>query len=113
MRYMATNLQLPDAVGRRLARRAANEGRTPAEIAAELLDANLPPDAVVEGESPAGAPVVKRMPYIRARPAAPADAKTMTAQEFCDWIKDLELQQFPAPDHAEERDGLLRHRTAQ
>jgi hypothetical protein len=103
---MATNLQLPDAVGRRLARRAAAEGRTPAEIAAELLDATLPPEtAVAGGASAAAAPVVKRMPYIRARPAAPADAKTMTAQEFCDWLKDLELQ-----DNVERHESAFGHK---
>ena len=39
------------------------------------------------------APVVsKNLPLIKLRPAEPIDARSLTQQEWCDWLKEVELQ---------------------
>ncbi len=88
---MRTTLDLPDELVRRLELRAAHDGRTPEQVATDLLAAGLPPNGA---PAPASAEVVpKRLPLIKARPAPPADVKAMSGQAWADWLKDVELQQ--------------------
>ena len=86
---MRTTLDLPDELLQRLQRRAQHDGRTPEQVAADLLAAGLPPEAA---PAQSVAIVPKHLPLIKARPAEPADAKKLTTQEFCHWLKDLDLQ---------------------
>ncbi|MDB5319696.1 MAG: hypothetical protein JWN40_1327 [Phycisphaerales bacterium] len=86
---MQKTLDLPEELVRRLERRAAHDGRTPEQVAADLLAAGLPPDAAAS-TGPAGI-VPKHLPLIKARPAAPADVK-MSGQASADWLKDVDLQ---------------------
>src|SRR6266567_3236699 len=87
---MKTALELPDHLVREIELRAAHEGRVVNDVAAELLAAGLSPAA---GSSPLEERVVSRnLPLIKVRPAQPADAGNRTTQEWCDWIKDLDLQ---------------------
>jgi hypothetical protein len=90
---MRTTLDLPEELVRRLEQRAVHDGRTPEQVAAELLAAGLAPQAPGNGHTPSHAEVVpKRLPLIKARPAAPADVKNLSAQEMADLVKDVELQ---------------------
>src|ERR1700733_15400343 len=88
---MRTTLDLPEELVRRLERRAVDVGRTPEQVAADLLAAGLSPKGA---SAPGSAEVVaKRLPLIKARPAAPADVKNMSGQACADWLKDIEEQQ--------------------
>ena len=85
---MRTTLDLPDELVRRLEHRASRDGRTPEEVAADVLAAGLPP---VAAPAPApGAVVPKRLPLIKARSAPPADVKNLSGQAWADWVKDIE-----------------------
>jgi plasmid stability protein len=87
---MKTTLELPDHLVREIELRAAHEGRVVNDVVAELLAAALPPAA---GGSPLEERVVSRnLPLIKVRPTQPADAGNRTTQEWCAWIKDLDLQ---------------------
>lgn len=71
---------------RRLERRAAHAGRTPEQVAADLLAAALSP-------APASGPVVpKTLPLVKARAAVRADLKHLSGQAWADWLKDVDLQ---------------------
>lgn len=85
-----TTLDLPDDLFRRLELRAAHDGRTPAQVAADLLAAGLPAEA--SSEPAAAAVVAKHLPLIKARPASPADMKHLSGQALTDWLKDVDLQ---------------------
>ena len=87
---MRTTLELPEELVRRLERRAADDGRTPEQVAADLLAAGL--SSGPASENGAGDVVPKRLPLIKARPAAPADVKHLSGQAWADWLKDVEQQ---------------------
>lgn len=86
---MKTTLDLPDDLVRQLASRAAEGGKTPEELAADLLSVGL---SAGSEAAPGAVLVPKRLPRIKARPAVPANVKQMSGQESADWIKDLEQQ---------------------
>jgi hypothetical protein len=87
---MRTTLDLPDALVRQLELQAASTGRQPSVLAAELLAASLAPSR--NGNIPPGDVVPKNLPLIKVRPAPPPDSASLTAQEWCDWLKDVDLQ---------------------
>jgi plasmid stability protein len=87
---MKTTLDLPDALMRAIKLRAEQEGRKIKDLVAELLVAGLAP--AVEA-SPENGPVEsKNLPLVKLRPAQPDNADSLTTQEWCDWIKDVDLQ---------------------
>ena len=89
-RRMKTTLDLPDGLVRAIELRAVQEGRKVTEVVADLLAASMvPPLNTSPGD---GQPVSKDLPLIKIRPAPPADARKLTTQEWCDWLKDLDLQ---------------------
>jgi plasmid stability protein len=83
-------LELPDAVMTELQNRAAREGRAVQDIVAALLAAG-PARAEPTGSN-GGQPVAKTLPQIKARPAQPTDVRKLSTQEWCDWIKEVDLQ---------------------
>ena len=102
---MGSTLKLPEELIRRLERRAVRDGRTPEDVAAELLAAGLPADTAAAPEPTAVAPenhaapgtgavVPKRLPLIKARASgpAPAEMKAMSGQAWADWLKGVEQQ---------------------
>jgi hypothetical protein len=97
---MQTTLDLPEDVVRRLERRAAHDGRTVEQVAADLLTAVLPPD---DESSPAQV-VPKHLPLIRAKHLNSADARAVTGQAWVDLIKELESQ-----DEVERYEKALGH----
>lgn len=87
---MRTTVDLPEALLREIKQRAAREGRKLKDVVADLLAASLSPAATSGPENP---PVAsKNLPLIKLRPAQPADARRLTTQEWCDWIKEVDLQ---------------------
>jgi hypothetical protein len=90
---MKTTVELPGHLVREIELRAAHEGRMVNDAVAELFVAGLSGLSPADGGSPLQERVVSRnLPLIKVRPAQPADAGNRTTQEWCDWIKDLELQ---------------------
>jgi hypothetical protein len=87
---MKTTLELPDDLVREIELRAAHEGRVLNDVVAELLATGLGPGP--GASSPQGRVLSRNLPLIKVRPAQPADAGTRTTQEWCDWIKGLDLQ---------------------
>ena len=87
---MITTLDLPDDLLHELKLRAEHDGRPVKDIVADLLAAGLTPASEAR---PQNGPVTsKNLPLIKLRPAPPADARQLTTQEWCDWIKDVDLQ---------------------
>lgn len=93
---MKTTLDLPNDLVREIKQRAASEGRKVKEVAADLLRAALAPS--VETKSPPAAPTPKTLPTMRARSVPTESTAPLTAQEFCDWVKqadlDLEVERY-------------------
>ena len=87
---MKTTLELPDDLVRQIEQQATLEGCKPNEFVAEVLSAKLAP--VVATNSQLNQVVAKRLPRIKARPASPENAKTLSQQEWCDWLKVVEQQ---------------------
>jgi plasmid stability protein len=87
---MKTTLDLPDDLMRAVELRAAHVGRNLNDLVAELLTAGLSPE--VEIISPERRVVSRNLPLIKVRPARPANTQKLTTQEWCDWIKDQDLQ---------------------
>jgi len=87
---MKTSFDLPDDLVAQLKARAARDGREVQEVAAGLLSEALSsaPSAAASAE-----PVSKHLPLIKARPAQRRDAQSLTAQEMCDFVKEVEQQQ--------------------
>ena len=87
---MKTTLDLPDALVNEIKLRAAREGREVNEVVADLLAAGVSPE--VKSAATNGLTVPKTLPLIKVRPAQPTDARKLTTQEWCDWIKDADLR---------------------
>ena len=87
---MNTPLDLPEALVRDLKRRAEKEGREVQDLVADLLAASLP--RAVEAGPLNGRVVLKNLPLIKLRSAPPADVRKRSTQEWCDWLKDVDLQ---------------------
>ena len=87
---MKETLELPDALMREIKMRAEHEGRPITDVVADLLASSLArePDASPEN----GRVMSKNLPLIKVRPAQPADARKLSPQEGCDWLKDVDLQ---------------------
>ena len=87
---MNTTVDLPDALASEIKRRAALEGRKLDDVVADMLRAGVAlPAAVATGN---GQVVTKGLPLIKVRPVQPANVRALSQQEWCDWIKDAELQ---------------------
>jgi plasmid stability protein len=88
--HMKTTLDLPDGLVREIKLRAVREGRKLKDVIADLLRAALSPQGKTGAKN--GRTVAKKLPVIRVRPTQPGDAKKLTSQEWCDWLKNLDLQ---------------------
>ncbi len=99
---MKTTLDLPEELVRQLKLRAVQEGRRLKDLAAEFLAAGLSP----QSEAPArgGTLVPKSLPKISARPAPAGNEKSMSAQEWSDWLKEVEQRQ-----EVERHEAILGH----
>jgi hypothetical protein len=86
---MKTTLDLPNDLFQEIKLRAVNEGRKLKDVAADLLRAALTPPG--KSSSLPTAAVAKTLPMIKARSAPPGSTANLTAQEFCDWIKQADL----------------------
>ena len=87
---MRTTLDLPDGLMREIELRAEHEGRQLNDVVADLLAAGLSP--VVETNPQGDRVVSKNLPLIKMRPAQPANVQKLTTQEWCEWLKELDLQ---------------------
>ena len=87
---MKTTIDLPEALVREIKCRAKHEGRTVKDVVADLLAAGLSP--AVETTPPSDLVASKNLPLIKVRPVKPKDIQKMTAQDWCDWIKDVDCQ---------------------
>src|SRR5579872_3006272 len=87
---MKTTFDLPESLVNEIKCRALKEGRDESELVADLLASGLPHGD--ESSAANSQTVPKTLPHIKVRPAQPTDARKLTTQEFCDWIKELELQ---------------------
>jgi plasmid stability protein len=87
---MKTTIDLPDDLVLKLKLRALREGRKLKDAAADLLARALSDDA--QQNRSMGPPVAKCLPLIKLRPVDPPSGKPPTAQEFSDFIKDIEQQ---------------------
>ena len=87
---MKTTLDLPDSLMNEIKLRAVHEGREVKDVVADLLTAGLP--HAVKTHPEASRTVAKTLPLIKVRLAQPADARKLSTQEWCDWIKDVDLQ---------------------
>lgn len=87
---MKTTLDLPDALLDELQRRAHHQGLGVEDVVAGLLTSGL--STAVKAHAEDGPIVAKTLPLIKVRPAQPANARQLTTQEWCDWIKDVDLQ---------------------
>ena len=86
---MKTTLDLPNDLVQEIKLRAVNEGRKLKDVAADLLRAALAPPP--ESSSLPTAAVPKTLPLIRVQGTPPGSTATLTAQEFCDSIKQADL----------------------
>lgn len=87
---METTIDLPDALVREIELRALQEGRKLKEVVADLLTAAVATRATTtSGE---GQGVSKNLPLIKVRLAQPTNGTKLTTQEWCDWLKEMDLQ---------------------
>ncbi len=87
---MKTTLDLPDELVRQINLRAAEQGQKPEDVIAGLLQVVLNP---VPQTSEHSEPLLSRnLPLIKVRSAQPDDLNKLSTQEWCDWLKDLDLQ---------------------
>jgi hypothetical protein len=87
---MKTTLDLPDALVNEITLRASREGREVKDLIADMLTTGMLPTK--NASLPNGAAVSKTLPLIKLRPVQPTDARKLTTQEWCDLIKEVELQ---------------------
>jgi hypothetical protein len=71
-------------------RRAAQEGRKLDDVVADMLRAGMTP--ANKAETGKGQVLTKGLPLIKLRPVQPTDVKALSQQEWCDWIKAVDLQ---------------------
>jgi hypothetical protein len=88
---MKTTLDLPESLVREIERRVAEEGRLLDDVVAELLVAGMA--SRTNGAPQLSKSVPKRLPLIKVRPGPPIDPRKMTSQEWCDWLKEIDLQE--------------------
>ena len=86
---MKTTLDLPNDLVQEIKLRAVNEGRKLKDVAADLLRTALAPPP--ESNSLPTAAVPKTLPLIRVQGTPPGSTANLTAQEFCDSIKQADL----------------------
>jgi hypothetical protein len=86
---MKTTLELPDALIREIKLRAVREGRKLKDVIADLLRLALTGHRKATSKN--GGLVPKNLPMIKVRPQ-PSDAEKLTSQEWCDWIKDVDVE---------------------
>lgn len=84
---MKTTLEVPERVLAELQRRAASQGRDVNDLVADILTADVAPANNMDTRL-----VPKTLPRIKIRPVQPPVARTLTTQEWCDWIKDVDSQ---------------------
>jgi plasmid stability protein len=89
---MKTTLDLPNDLVREIKLRAAREGRKVKEVAADLLPAALAPST--ETKSPPAASLAKTLPTIGATSAPSERAAVLSAQEFCEWVKEQSVAEL-------------------
>lgn len=87
---MKTTLDLPDELLRQMNLRAVREGRNVEEVVADMLAAGLSPASNDHSQNDVVAS--KNLPLIKVRSVQPADVQRLTTQDWCDWIKDVDLQ---------------------
>ena len=87
---MKTTVDIPDALANEIQRRAIRAGREVKDVIAELLTASISLAATIQSDS--GQTVAKTLPLIKARPVQPSGAGKLSAQEWCDWIKGVDLE---------------------
>jgi len=86
---MKTTLDLPDRVLNEIQRRALQQGREVNDVVADLLTAGVAP---VQEHPDQSRLVAKTLPRIKVRPVQPSADRKLTTQEWCDWIKEVDLQ---------------------
>jgi plasmid stability protein len=82
-----TSLELPEALVAQIQSRAAHEGRKVEDFVADLLSAS-PPE--VRSDTPQL--VAKSLPLLKVRPVQPAAGRQLGTQEWCEWIREFDLQ---------------------
>jgi len=87
---MKTTLDLPDVLVHEIQLRAAQEGRDITEFVAEILTAGMSPSGVETHQ--ASKPLASTLPLIKVRPVQTSDVVNLTTQQWCNWIKDIDLQ---------------------
>lgn len=85
---MKTTVELPDALVNQIQRRAVLEGRDIKDVIVDLLKTSMPP---VTTQSENGHAVAKELPPIKARSIQAVEFRSLTTQEWCDWIKGVDL----------------------
>ena len=65
-----------------------SQGRNVNDVVADLLTAGVAP---VQNAADATRLIPKTLPRIKVRPVPPVD-RTLTTQEWCDWIKEVDSQ---------------------
>lgn len=87
---MTISVNVPAHLFSEIQIRAVQEGREVQEVVAELLQAGI------SSSPPAFAGqrglVSKNLPLIKGRPAEPSAAPQLTAQQWSDWVKHLEMR---------------------
>ena len=83
---MKTILDLPDALASEIELRADREGREVGDVVADLLVAAI--SATSKTLPRNGGTVPKTLPLIKVRSVLPPAARSLAAQDWCDWIKE-------------------------
>ncbi|MCL4203746.1 MAG: hypothetical protein KJ000_14695 [Pirellulaceae bacterium] len=86
---MKTTLDLPSDLVQEIKLRAANEGRTLKDVAADLLRSALAPSS--KSNSLHASVVSKNLPMIKALSTPTQSTASLTDQEFCNCVKQAEL----------------------
>ena len=87
---MKTTLDLPDELVREIKLRAVNEGRTLKDVIADLLRAGLAPAR--KSSRASDLPLPKNLPLMKVRPVQVPTEHKLSTQEWCNWLKDVDLQ---------------------
>jgi plasmid stability protein len=83
---MKTTLDLPERLLHELQRRAASQGRDVNDLVAEILTADVVPGITDIRLVP------KTLPRIKVRPVQQPNGHALSTQEWCDWLKEVDLQ---------------------